>query len=251
MSSDFLKPNHTQIPNILLDKLMYRLPEAELRVLLYICRRTYGFQRQSDQISYSQFVSGIITKEGIRLDGGCGLERKATSKGLKTLIDCELVIKTENSKGNYYSINLEVDLLKVVSYLDQYRRDTKSSIPTIPEVVSLRYTQKKVPKEREIATDVAEVFVLKEEIQILDQNKRRDMQIIGGYLDYVFDRVEENITSKKQFNSFIKANLKIAKELSDAGYTDSQLAKAFDSVKRKYEGKVDWKLSTVHKELTS
>lgn len=253
MSSDFLKPNSTQVPNIILDKLMYRLPDAELRVIIYICRRTYGFQRESDQISYSQFIDGIVKRDGTRLDGGCGLARASVSKALTNLQTLGLIIKEESSKGNYYKVNLEVDFRKVVQLLDQSTSYTESSSATIPKVVQLVNTQKKVSKESQnLSSEEDErVFVLKDEIQILDQHKSRHMVIISGYLDYVYDRVKENITTRKQFNAFIKANVKVASDLANAGYTDSQLAKAFDSVRRKYEGKIDWKLSTVHKELTS
>lgn len=251
--SDLLIPNNTQIPNIIFDKLMYRLGDAEFRVLMYICRRTYGFQRQSDQISYSQFVSGIIKKDGTRLDGGCGVGKNAVSLALKSLIDLNIIIVEKNRWGNHYRINLDVDIKELVLKKDMSLKRTGSSHATGLEVVSLQDTQKKVTKEStKLSAEADErVFVLKEEIEILDQSKRRDMQIIGGYLDYVYDRVKDNISTRSQFSSFIKANLKIAKELSDAGYTDYQLSKAFDSVRRKYEGKIDWKLSTVHKELTS
>lgn len=251
--SDFLKPNSTQVPNIILDKLMYRLPDAEFRVVIYICRRTYGFQRESDQISYSQFIDGIVKRDGTRLDGGCGLSRPSVSKALNTLVELKLVIKEKNARGDIYKINLDVDLKEVVKVLDQLSSLTGSSKVALPKVVKVLNLQKKVTKESQSLSSEEDdsVFVLKDEIQILDQHKSRHMVIIAGYLDYVYDRVSENITTKKQFDSFIKANVKVASQLADAGYTDPQLAKAFDSVRRKYEGKIDWKLSTVHKELTS
>ena len=253
MSSDFLKPNSTQVPNIILDKLMYRLPDAEFRVIIYICRRTYGFQRESDQISYSQFVDGIVKRDGTRLDGGCGLSRPSVSKALNTLLELKLIIKEKNARGDIYKINLDVDLREVVKVLDQLSSLTGSGKATLPEVVKVVNSQKKVSKESQTLSSEEDerVFVLKDEIQILDQHKSRHMVIISGYLDYVYDRVKENITTRKQFNAFIKANVKVASDLANAGYTDQQLAKAFDSVRRKYEGKIDWKLSTVHKELTS
>lgn len=251
--SDFLKPNSTQVPNIILDKLMYRLPDAEFRVLIYICRRTYGFQRESDQISFTQFIDGIVKRDGTRLDGGCGLARSSLAKALASLIEMKLIIKEDNSKGNYYKVNLEVDLKEVVRLLDQFGSRTESSSVAVPKVVRQPNLQKKVTKESQKLSDESDerVFDLKEEIQILDDHKSRHMVIIAGYLDYVFDRVKENITTRKQFNAFIKANVKVSSDLANAGYTDNQLAKAFDSVRRKYEGKIDWKLSTVHKELTS
>lgn len=251
--SDFLKPNSTQVPNIILDKLMYRLPDAEFRVIIYICRRTYGFQRESDQISYSQFIDGIVKRDGTRLDGGCGLSRPSVSKALNTLLELKLVVREKNARGDIYKINLDVDLKEVVKVLDQLSSLTGSGKATLPKVVKVLNPQKKVSKESQNLSDESDerVFDLKEEIQILDDHKSRHMVIIAGYLDYVFDRVKENITTRKQFNAFIKANVKVSSDLANAGYTDNQLAKAFDSVRRKYEGKIDWKLSTVHKELTS
>lgn len=42
----FLKPNYTQVPDVILDELMANLTGAELKVLLYIVRRTSGFQKK-------------------------------------------------------------------------------------------------------------------------------------------------------------------------------------------------------------
>ena len=250
--SDFLKPNSTQVPNIILDKLMYRLPDAEFRVMIYICRRTYGFQREKDQISYSQFIDGIVKRDGTRLDGGCGLSRPSVSKALNTLIELKLVIKEKNVHGDIYKINLDVDFKEVVKVLDQLSSLTGSGKVALPKVVKVLNLQKKVPKESQNLSDESDdsVFVLKEEIETLDKSPSRHLVIIGGYLDFVFERVKENITTKKQFNSFIKANVKVASDLANAGYNDNQLSRAFDKVKRKYDGKIDWKLSTVLKELT-
>lgn len=264
MSSDYLKPNSTQVPNVILDKLMYRLPDAEFRVVIYICRRTYGFQRESDQISFSQFVDGIVKRDGTRLDGGCGLSKMSVSKALNSLVEWGLIIKQENSKGNIYKINLDVDLLQVVKLLDRSTTYTKSGKGTIPEVVKVVDTQKKVSKESqnlsgkpdesvsEEGKEPEEVPInLREEIDLMDKNTRRHIVIIAGYMDFVFDRIAENVTTKNQLDAFIKENVRVASELAKAGYTDKQLAKAFDSVRRKYDGKIDWKLSTVKKELTS
>jgi len=42
-------PNYTQTPNEVFDKFLSKLSHAELRVLLYIVRRTFGFH-----ISYAE-----------------------------------------------------------------------------------------------------------------------------------------------------------------------------------------------------
>ena len=57
-------PNSTQTPNIVYDFLISRLPGAEARCILYICRRTYGFHKKIDRISFSQFLNGIKSRDG-------------------------------------------------------------------------------------------------------------------------------------------------------------------------------------------
>jgi hypothetical protein len=47
---------------------MSHLSGGELKVLLYICRRTFGFRKDSDSISLTQISKGITTKAGRVLD---------------------------------------------------------------------------------------------------------------------------------------------------------------------------------------
>ena len=54
MSSKF-KPNTTQTPNVIFDRLMYELPDDEFKVLCAVVRKTYGWHKDSDRISNSQF----------------------------------------------------------------------------------------------------------------------------------------------------------------------------------------------------
>lgn len=49
-------PNYTQIPNIVIDYWSSVLTPAEFKVLIFICRKTFGFQKKSDKISLSQIM---------------------------------------------------------------------------------------------------------------------------------------------------------------------------------------------------
>lgn len=92
-------PNTTQVPNHVLDHWMAELSGAEFKVLLYIVRRTFGFQKESDSISISQIVSGITTRDGRVLDKGTGLSRKAVTLALKALEDKHLVKAERDTNG--------------------------------------------------------------------------------------------------------------------------------------------------------
>ena len=59
----FQSPNYTPVPDELFDELLPDLGEAELRVPLYIVRRTFGFKKDSDSISLSQMIGGITTRD--------------------------------------------------------------------------------------------------------------------------------------------------------------------------------------------
>ncbi len=60
----FSTPQYTQVPDQLFDELLSLLTGAELKVLLYICRRTFGFKKESDNISLNQMLNGIRKRMG-------------------------------------------------------------------------------------------------------------------------------------------------------------------------------------------
>ncbi len=89
----FHKPTTTQTPDALFDYWQTRLTKAEMRVLLYAVRRTFGFKKDDDDISLDQFVHGITTREGEILDEGCGISRSTLLSALKKLVGKGLLIK--------------------------------------------------------------------------------------------------------------------------------------------------------------
>ena len=92
----FSSPNYTTVPDELFDQLLPDLSDAELRVLLYIIRRTFGFKRESDNISLSQLVNGITTTDGRVLDRGAGLSKSAAAKAVRSLAQKGVILSTRN-----------------------------------------------------------------------------------------------------------------------------------------------------------
>ncbi len=93
----FSSPNYTQVPDQLFDHLLPDLSEAELKVLLYIVRRTFGFKKDSDKISLRQLSSGIVSRDGRVLDHGTGLSKSGVTKALLSLRKRGILIRTKNS----------------------------------------------------------------------------------------------------------------------------------------------------------
>src|SRR3954471_12655396 len=108
----FISPRYTQVPDELFDELMAHLSGAELKVLLYIIRRTFGFKKDSDNISLKQICTGITTREGEVLDKGTGLSLSTVQIALKGLIERNCVLTARNrsrEKGDEattYSLNI-------------------------------------------------------------------------------------------------------------------------------------------------
>jgi phage replication O-like protein O len=88
----FQFPNTTQIPNEVFDTLMPHLSGGELKVLLYICRRTFGFRKDSDSISLTQIAHGITTKAGRVLDQGTGLSKRQVQRALRGLENRKVIL---------------------------------------------------------------------------------------------------------------------------------------------------------------
>lgn len=88
----YLSPNYTPVPDELFDEQLPDLSGAELKVLLYIIRRTFGFKKDSDNISLNQLLNGITTKEGTVLDRGTGLSKKTLLETIRSLVKKNLII---------------------------------------------------------------------------------------------------------------------------------------------------------------
>src|SRR5215217_5744949 len=115
----FDSPNTTQVPDAFFDVVAPQLSEAELRVALYIIRRTFGFKKDSDNISLRQMVEGITTRDGRVLDRGTGLRKSAVANALNGLERKGVILSKRNrsaERGNEpttYALNIKNHPLSV------------------------------------------------------------------------------------------------------------------------------------------
>jgi len=72
--------------------------EAEVKVMLYLLRRTRGFQKVSDQVSVRQICHGLRRKQaGAALELGTGLTMGAVSGALTRLVEKGLITRERGS----------------------------------------------------------------------------------------------------------------------------------------------------------
>lgn len=118
----FATPNGTFVPDDLFDVLAPRLTEAELRVLLYIIRRTFGFGKNADAISLRQLTDGITARDGRILDLGTGMSRKGVIGGIKGLQQKGIieVHKQKDQRGdseiNVYNLRFREGVVTLSNY---------------------------------------------------------------------------------------------------------------------------------------
>ena len=99
----FHSPNYTMVPDELFDELLPELSGAELKVLLYIVRRTFGFKRDSDTISINQMLHGITTRDERVLDRGVGLTKKTLLAAIRSLEERNVILTQQRrslERGN-------------------------------------------------------------------------------------------------------------------------------------------------------
>lgn len=100
-------PNHTQIPNVIIDQLMSELSHAQFKVLIAICRKTIGWHKQSDYISISQIMdlTNVSNKTAVKTireleEMGLISTKKQTRKPTHITINYQLtsVLTTQEDK---------------------------------------------------------------------------------------------------------------------------------------------------------
>jgi hypothetical protein len=172
--SGFLTPNYTQIPDQVFDELLPILSGNEIKILMYICRRTFGFKKGTDNISLAQMVSGITAKDGTKLDGGTGLSKASVARALKDLEDKDIILRVRRSdpqRGDLpttYQLNV-IDPRKLLSRGEEGSNNSDTPRVSVGDTplsrwetprVSLGDTQETVIQETEKTTTKANSVVV-------------------------------------------------------------------------------------------
>ena len=185
----FRSPKYTQVPDEVFDDLLPDLNKSELKVLLYIIRRTFGFKKENDNISTHQIMNGIKTKDGKQLDKGTGLSNRAVINAVRSLEEKNIIIahrRVDKEKGNLpttYSLNI----------LTPYEENTQGGgIKSSQGVVNKVHTQETVLQETDNNVNVV--------LQIPKKKKY--------YIDALIIQMEEILNDKhsRDFYKIIARN---------------------------------------------
>jgi hypothetical protein len=123
-----LNSGFTTVPNYFLDHIAHTLSGAELKVMLYVYRHTLGYGKLLDKISYSQFTSGIVRKDGTRVDNGAGISRRSLVDAL-TSLEAHGLIKRAGKQGCTCQVAL-TDL--ACGNVDKHFTDSTKKVQELP-----------------------------------------------------------------------------------------------------------------------
>jgi len=129
-------PNHTQIPNIIIDEHMSELSHAQFKVLMAICRKTIGWHKRKDYISISQIVelTGVSNKTVV------GAIKQLERKGF---------ILTEKFNRSTTLITINYDITSVLSTPTSVTITPPSVVSTPVTSVVSTHTKETINKEEE------------------------------------------------------------------------------------------------------
>ncbi len=105
--SSELVPNSFQVPNLLVDRLLPHLNGPQAKILLLVCRKTFGWGKRVDLISFGQFETEA------------GISRSSTYESLNAFVRSGLLLKVSHGprQVNGWSLNLEADAEAVIQSL--------------------------------------------------------------------------------------------------------------------------------------
>jgi phage replication O-like protein O len=230
------KPNYTQIPNVVLDELIYKLSMPEFKVLMFILRKTLGYHKKKDKLAISQIV-------------------KATGVSNRAVIDAVLqlslfgVIETKKKQGKITEIEV---VFEDITGAPDAPVNIQTSAPEAPVLVHDVHRQKKENKKDRLDKVVEPTIVdTNEYIKNMKSSAQKHIQIIGYYLEQKSQDVDlSHLNTTKAFGEIIKRHLREAKSLS--AFSVSAIKSATDKARKEseYGKKYDWKLSTVLSKLS-
>ena len=112
-TAGLLIPNSTQVPNVLLDRVMPVATDAVFKCLMCVARQTYGWRKEWDAISITQ------------IERLTGLSNKAAIDNMKLLCEAGLVVRRSGANPQYgfeYSLDSDADIEQAIAYLRSKRK---------------------------------------------------------------------------------------------------------------------------------
>lgn len=150
MNQLIVEPNYTQIPNVIFDHWMNVLSLAEFTILLCICRKTFGWHKYQDKISFKQ------------IEKMTGLARSCVIKNINLLMERGLINRIKNIRNDGGDDNNQYEVIVL-------QKDTPSPFKEPPPVVSENYPPvvAEDPQKKDLTKERHTKEIYKEKIPLI------------------------------------------------------------------------------------
>jgi phage replication O-like protein O len=196
---------HTKIANELLDAIIgHDFSKRQLKILLLIMRKTYGWNKSEDDIARSQITEAT------------GLANPHVTTALQELQAANVLIITQGKYAKRYKINKYYDQWRVTNLVTITETVTVTETVIITETVTedyqngnnslpKQYPQKTTPKDN--TKDIC--F---ECLNYLNEKANRNYKPVKSNLDFIKARLKEGFTKDEIFHVI---NVKVSQWLND------------------------------------
>ena len=209
----FDSPNTTPVPDVVFDRFLAILKEAELKALLYIIRRTFGFKKDQDPISFNQFLRGITTHDGHVLDTGCGIKDRTTlSKALKSLEAMGIITsdkgvdaKGENTTTVYRLRFTSKRVEGVVG--NSYHPSRNSPLPVVGNSYPQETVKQETVKDERDLSNIRKASTLHKKNDAWDEARLTLVEYIEDLANEFLDTASGKASTTRAANLFYKAGV--------------------------------------------
>lgn len=128
---------YSKIPNWIFDDVMPRCDSSEWRVVCAVARQTFGWDKEADEISISQFEK--LT----------GMSRATVVKAVKAALDHGFLVREKQGRSHVYRVSIGLES-KPIDDADEFRNYTDNSLDSKPiDSLDSKHTKERVKdKER-------------------------------------------------------------------------------------------------------
>lgn len=191
-----LDDGHTKIANELLDAIIcHDFSKRQLKILFYIIRKTYGWNKAEDDISRSQMVKET------------GLSNPNITTTIQELQAANVLIVTNGTHAKKYKINKYYDQWRVINLITIIKTIPVIETITIIETITDRYQNDNISLSNQDPQKTTP--------------KDNTKDICFECLNYLNEKTQKNFKPVKTNLDFIKARLK-------EGYTREDIIHVID-----------------------
>ena len=161
--------NYSRLPHQLIEELHTFTSLAELKIVLYVLRHTWGYQDDYKRITLEEFEHGRKERDGTRIDEGVGMTKPSIIDGIKRAIEHGFLHshtdETDNARvKKFYSLT-ESGLKSFTSEVKESDSSSKETSHRTEKETKERNSKKETKKDSSSLPEEAAPLISDKEIQ--------------------------------------------------------------------------------------